>query len=276
MTNIIEFDKSNFRNKLKDYASYRKCYGLLTANMCYLPIVTNGFVLKGEIDKDDIRYLQEKYGSVVMCRIDAPFNSWKRIPRGRDIAICELNDHYKQMRSFAYNYILLCFQHPSLFFAGEFIERWEIYGGVNVLILWNNQISIEYVGKGFDVGDITRGTNNIHQSITIQWEMRNRNIAEIWNAAKMTFITDEDYTLSRKLRIDTLLKMGYKRDVVEGHLPLCPFPLEFSFFNNFYRECVLPIIWKKKLFVEDEPITVLVNAYGDSVFHVFEIWGANT
>ena len=145
-----------------------------------MPVVTEGFLLTGPIDGNTSAYLEEKYGGTVMCRVDAPFGQWGRIPRGRDIEVSRLNDYRERSAKSYLGSILLCFRHPSVFFTGRFIERWEIRGGINILIIWNSLIIIEYVGKGFDVGDLSRGICSSHQTIKIPWEIRNKNCREIW------------------------------------------------------------------------------------------------
>lgn len=65
-----------------------------------------------------------------------------------------------------------------------------------------NRILIDYVGPGFDVGDITRG-KTIHTAISILWDSIHEKT--IYNYKDARFIgeglfqiTDEQYKVSRK------------------------------------------------------------------------------
>jgi hypothetical protein len=270
--NIIEFNEDNFKQELRRYVTYRKCFGLLTANMCYLPIVKSGFVVSGDFDEQIIPYLKNKYGNIIMCRTDAPFNAWQNISRGRDIEIEDIREHYINMyNSVSTQIVLLCFQHPAVYFTGEFIERWAISGGATVLIIWGEQIIIEYVGKGFDVGDLTRGVNLPHQRFSIPWSIRNNDFDRIWELMCVECIKKNDYTLSRKSRIGAMQKMGYEQKTVETNIPQVFTPIQSDIFQDLYNKCVRPVLNKKSLFLEENSITILVNIY-ENAFHVFEIW----
>lgn len=270
--NIKEFDEYNFNDVLREYATYRKSYGLLTAGMCHLPVVKRGFIVSGYIEDDAIPYLKEKYGNVIMCRTDAPSSAWYKIPRGRDIKVETLKEHYIDMLSYSSSEIvLLCFQHPSVYFTGKFIERWNISGGANILILWGEQIIIEYVGKGFDVGDLTRGITSPHQRFAIPWSIRNHNIMTIWENVNKECIGKEGYNYSCAIRQKTLQKMGYKEEKLKEHIPGAFCPISFTEFKELYRECVSPVLAKKNMFIEEKNIAILINIY-ENAFHVFEIW----
>jgi hypothetical protein len=276
MEALIEFAEENIRDILNDFLDFRKCYGLITAYLCHLPIVTNGFILTEKISDKDIHYLQKKYGQVIMCRADTKFNHWGNISRGKDLIIANINIHYDEIGKYSNDFILLCFQHPSLFFTNQFVERWGISGGINILILWNQQIIIEYVGKGFDVGDLSRGVNKSHMTIIIQWEMRNKNIEKIWESSKIEKLSHKDFLSSRDDRIRSLLKMGYENNILNKNIPDISFQMTFDIFKNIYKKCVSPVINRRKLFTEEIPITLQINMYNNETFHVFEIWEANS
>ncbi|MDR2535772.1 MAG: hypothetical protein LBD29_07045 [Treponema sp.] len=270
--NIIEFDNDNFNQILHGFAGYRKCFGLLTANMCHLPIVKYGFIVIDAIDEIVCPYLRGKYGDTIMCRTDAPFNAWRSIPRGRDIKINDLQDHYIKMRNaITSKIVMLCFQHPSVYFTGKFVDRWAISGAANILIIWGKEIVIEYVGRGFDVGDLTRGVNLPHQRFSVPWTVRNMDYYTIWDKMNIDTITVDAYNGSRESRIGVMKNMGYEYLEVVSNIPTVFSLLEFNKFRVLYQNCIKPVLHKRKLFLEDEIITILVNIYKNA-FHVFEIW----
>ncbi len=64
---------------------------------------------------------------------------------------------------------MLCFAHPSQYFFGKTVERPYISEGLSIVIDWNKSITIEYVGQGFDAGELTRGNNTYHRSVVVPW-----------------------------------------------------------------------------------------------------------
>lgn len=269
---VIEFCEDSFNEVFRSYTAYRKSYGLLTANMCSLPIVKRGFIVSGEIPQEQISYLNTKYGEIIMCRTDAPSTSWYHIPRGRDLSINCLNQHYKYMTNFSTaKIILLCFEHPSIYFTGKYIERWNISGGVNVLLIWGEKLIIEYVGKGFDVGDITRGIVSPHQRIVIPWQIIRYDTAFIWKAASKWYVNEKQYCDTRAARLKALEKLHIIKEQADMSIPYCYTPVSYDDFQRLYSNCVTPVLDKRKVFQEDKMISILVNRYNET-FHVFEIW----
>lgn len=268
---IERFNRQNFRNLLTKYAMYRKCYGLLTASMCDLPIVSEGFIISGSVDEKDIQEMVVDYGDIVMCRPDAKYNSWHRLLRGKDVCTKDILNYYNENRKHVSEMVLLCFKHPSIYFTGNKVERWGISGGINILFLWYSKIIVDYVGKGFDVGDISRGQTQPHQTITIDWSMVRKDLQSVWDTLSYSIISQDAYSESRKNRIEFLKTQGYNFQILENSIPLSFEPMEYKCFQLLYKECIMPVVWKKNLFNEQIPITILVNRY-QFKFHVFEIW----
>lgn len=272
MEYIVEFDEKNFGEVLKQFSGYRKCFGLLTAGICDLPIVKRGFVFLNPVDEVNLMLLREKYGQIIMCRIDSLASSWHNIPRGRDIGVLQLSSYYEKVRNtISPNIIFLCFQHPSIFFTGNYIERYNISGAYNALIVWGEKIIIEYVGKGFDVGDLTRGILMPHQNIEIPWECACHFSNMVNDKLHISYIDKANYTFSRERRIAALAKMGYDIETIMSNIPSEFTPISFSGFLQFYKKCIAPVLYKHHLFTQEKPITILVNVYG-KYYHVFEVF----
>lgn len=261
---------------LIEYIDYRKCRGLLLAYLCDLPIVKTGFVIDSLLSKKDIAQLKHLIGEIVLCRPDSPIKQWKKLPRGKDMNLDKINEFYQECVEIHNRAVLLCFKHPSIYFAGEIIERYRISGGLNILVDWFKKITVEYVGPGFDVGELTRGCNNYHCLIEIPWELAIFPPSYIWSHSSLEKISSEKYEQSRHSRIDTLInKMGYNKIEVEQFVPQRVRLLSEEIFCNAFYECIKKIVKNTEYFKADVPIVILANLYG-STLHVFEIWESNT
>ena len=60
-------------------------------------------------------------------------------------------------------------KHPSTMLTGHYTPRYKTNGAIMVVFEKNDKILIDYVGPGFDVGDITRG-KTVHTALEIPWD----------------------------------------------------------------------------------------------------------
>ena len=233
-------------------------------------LVKKGFIINGSFEDDLV--FNSTLGDIVMCRPDAPHNSWHNLPRGKDMSIKNLEKFYLSVKNQGTpDSILLCFQHPSIFFTNKFVERYNISGGVNILLLWNEAIVLEFVGSGFDVGDITRGQITPHQIYRIPWNSVKKYCDKLVSSYQIDRVDDEQYQLSRKSRISFLQTQGYESTILENSIPMYYSPLKPTIFNIVWTKCVLPVVRNHTLFPAQQPVTILINLYND-IPHVFEIW----
>ena len=269
---IEKFDNSNFTEILSKYSDFRKSFGLITANMCTLPIVKTGFIISGEIKDEDILDLKNEYGQIVMCRPDSNFNCWHKLHRGKDIDINNLTKYYDSIKkNYSSKLILLCFKHPSIYFTDHYIERYKISGGINILILWKDKIIIEYVSKGFDVGDISRGVINPHQRFVIPWNLIYKDTSELWKKINCEYVGEDEYLKSRNRRISFLYEIGYDLETIEKEISQKFTSISYFQFSKILRECILPTVAHSNLFFENKTISILINMYNNEL-HIFEIW----
>ncbi len=258
------------------FINYRKCRGLLLAYLYDLPIVKNGIVVDALLSEEDMERLEREIGSIFLCRPDSPIKQWSKLPRGKDLEINKINSFYQKCLEANNRAILLCFKHPSIYYTGKIVERYRISGGLNILVDWLKKISIEYVGPGFDVGELTRGCNNYHCLIEIPWEMVLYPPTYIWNNCILKSISARKYENSRKSRIDTLVnKMNYDRIEVEHYIPEEINLLNEEVFCNAFYECIIKIIRNLEYFDVNTPIVILANLYGTKL-HAIEVWESNT
>ena len=164
------FDLNRKNSDLYKYSSYRKCAGLLLANDLRLPVVKRGAIIDHAIVEGmEQEQLTAALGSVVLCRPDAPAGLWHHLPRGRDLEVVEISKFYSECNRSERTAILLCMQHPSVLFTGTYKQRYEVSGGVCIRFDWLNSVLVEYVGPGFDVGELSRGFTNAHFTVEASW-----------------------------------------------------------------------------------------------------------
>lgn len=251
------------------YLHCRKCYGLYLANEYGLPVVTSGFVYQ---DPEEILVQDEK---IYLCRPDASGNYWRNLPRGRDLTPEGIPAFLMKCQQISPKAILLCLEHPSIALTGTYVERYNISGGVNILVNWFSDVVIEYVGQGFDVGELTRGTNICHERLIVSWNDLYDSREKIFQSCIRTVISREEYRHSRDVRIRNMEKLlGYKRDVLERSIPQSSSTLSFDQFNNIMSQCVLNICSNYRKFNTDNYYVILANLYGNKA-SVVEIWEMN-
>ena len=263
-------------NRIIQFINYRKCRGLLLAYLYDLPIVKTGIIVDRPLTKEEINQLKQKMGNIFLCRPDSPIKRWSKLPRGMDVKINQINTFYKKCLEVNNRAILLCFTHPSIYFTGGIVERYRISGGVNILVDWFRKISIEYVGPGFDVGELTRGCNNYHCLIEIPWDLVLYPPPYIWEKCALKSISSRKYQYSRRNRVDTLVKnMNYNKIYVEHFIPEKISLLSKEVFCGVFHECIIKIVRNYEFFHVDVPIVILANLYGTKI-HVIEVWESNT
>lgn len=97
-------------------------------------------------------------------------------------------------------------------------ERYERYAGISVGVSLGNGVYIDAVGKGFDGREVTKGLS-VHERYFIPWfELRKCNI-DNFKDYRTYLITDEDYKLSRKERIEFLKSVGISETAFWGYIP---------------------------------------------------------
>ena len=273
---VIFFDlKNNGANQLLKYKDYRKCKGLIQAYIYGLSVVPIGFVVNSHLSSKDILEIKMRIGDLALCRPDAPTHQWYGLPRGRDLKIDDINEFLTQCRKINLSSVLLCFSHPSTYFTGENVARYDLSGACNVVIDWDKIISIDFVGNGYDCGELSRGKNSPHSTIDIPWYLSDWPPSSIWNNSMVKHIERYKYEQSRQQRIETLVEMGYDKATVEEKIPIVPNMLDKRLFCNIFDNCVKKIIKHRSGFEPKIPLMILINIYGDKL-HVFEMWASNS
>lgn len=186
----------------------------------------------------------------------------------------DLNDFFLEVRKRCSEGILLFSKTPSVILTGRYIPRYKMDGGVMVVIEKPYYVTVEYVGKGFDAGELTRG-KAVHSSIKIPYQWIYDKPVEIYRNCKYTgniyIISQKDYEVSRTCRMIEL-EQELKEPCSYGgsyDIPLIAPYMDEELFVYIYEECISKVIYSelkmKKI------IGLIINIYGGKLC-VLEIW----
>jgi hypothetical protein len=266
------FDLSKKKGNLLPFMKYRKCSGLLEAFVLGLPIVKTGCFIKRHLTSEDIIVLKNAFKDVMLCRPDAPKGKWGNLPRGRDCDANNINKFLDECQLITKDACLLCFEHPSVYFTQNYVDRYKISGAACVLIDWYREITIECVGMGFDVGEITRGINLSHVTYKIDWKDINLPSEVIALRSYVNSISDNKYKDSRKLRIDQLSQWRTAPiENLENYIPHSSIGISELQFKQIMNKCIRPVIKNIDICNIECCPTILINLY-ENTPHVFEFW----
>jgi hypothetical protein len=264
----------NSMRALEMYQHFGKCHGYLLAARYGLPVSWEGFVLSAP--SENLCEISADSGyRTVLCRPDAPMGKGNGLPRGRDLPLDAIPGFLDSVRTICDEAVILALKHPSVELVGHYVPRYRLSGGLMIAVLKYDSIVVEYVGSGFDVGDITRG-RGVHWGVSIPWEYRHGDPADTLRYARLTkgidMIDEELYLQCREERIAELIdELGEPhREDIACSIPLVPCPLAPGIFQRVCSTCLKPII---DMPIADLPQSsaVMVNLYHD-IPYVFELF----
>lgn len=135
-------------------------------------------------------------------------------------------------------------------------EKVKTDGAFNVYLQMNDKVYIDFLGKGFDMGAITKGKEN-HETWTIDWKdilfVTPRNM----NNYRKYIISAEEYLNSARRRLQHLINIGYSREQIQGKIPRTYTPMSLSIKEMLLDEILLPLYCKK-----DDLIKNGLNSFG--------------
>ena len=263
--------------KDKDVISkYGKLKGWDICNSLELPSFGDVYILSDYIDENNPE-IKEIFGQEpLLCRTDAPIGQGYKMIRGRDVKLVDINNYLSEVKKCSKDGVILVSKHPSTRLTGHYIPRYKTNGAIMVVFEKEDRILIEYVGPGFDVGDITRG-KSVHTSISIPWdsiyEKPIHNYEESRMIGKGLFqISDEQYQVSRNNRIKELILnlKEQKINEIKASIPKPTPKLDYKTFKQLYDECIDRIIYGN-FQIPSKPFGIMMNIYEDK-FCVFEVW----
>lgn len=123
-------------------------------------------------------------------------------------------------------------------------EKVRTDGAFNVYLQIGQKVYIDYLGKGFDMGGITKGREN-HETWSFDWE--DALFVSPYNMNKYghTMITQEQYLGSARRRLQQLLDLGYSREYIKGKVPKTYSPMPLSIKERLLDDILLPLYEKR-------------------------------
>lgn len=123
-------------------------------------------------------------------------------------------------------------------------EKIKTDGAFNVYIQLYDKVFVDYLGKGFDMGAITKG-KEIHESWVIDWKdvlfLKPNNI----NNERTFLISQNDYLESARRRLTHLLNIGYKPEDIKGKIPKNYSPMSIVIKDMLINEIIIPLYFQK-------------------------------
>lgn len=263
-------------NDRKIISRYGKLKGWDICNSLGLQSFGNVYVLRDYIDISSPKIRQMFGEEPLLCRTDAPIGQGYKLIRGRDVKLDDINDYLEEVKECTKDGVILMSKHPSTMLTGHYTPRYKTNGAIMVVFEKNDKILIDYVGPGFDVGDITRG-KTVHTALEIPWDSIYEKPIHNYKDAKMLAkglfqIKDRQYEVSRNNRISELtwnLK-EHETEEIERSIPKKTPHLDYKLFKKLYDECVDKIIYGN-FQMPNKPFGIMMNIYEDK-FCVFEVW----
>lgn len=254
---------------------YIKKYGRLNgwylANKLNLPTQKECYIIT---NIQDIESCYEDIGKEKMfyCRADAPWGKGNNLLRSKDIFPEELENFYHKYIEIYEDVILLVYPHPSIWITEKYIPRYMTTGAAQVLFRKDKKIIIEIVGQGFDCGDISRG-KTLHYKLEVDKKMIlfdfSRIIKESRSLDEIYEITQDNYMLSRKNRIEELAKYYGKSYITEinNNIPKTVRSLS-ELLRIIFEKCIY-IVQDSELIWND--YVIMMNLYNDQPY-IYEVW----
>lgn len=257
-------------------SKYGKLKGWDICNSLGLPSFADVYILSDYIDTNNPK-IKEIFGQEpLLCRTDAPIGQGYKMIRGRDVKLDNINNYLSEVKKCSKDGVILMSKHPSTMLTGHYTPRYKTNGAIMAVFEKEDRILIDYVGPGFDVGDITRG-KTIHTAISIPWDSIYEKHIHNYKDARMIGeglfqITDEQYQVSRSNRIKelTLNLKEQEIDEIEDSIPKKTPKLDYKLFRQLYDECIDKIIYGN-FQMPSKPFGIMMNIYEDK-FCVFEVW----
>ncbi len=257
-------------------SKYGKLKGWDVCNRLGLQSFGDVYILRDYIDINNSK-IRDIFGDEpLLCRTDAPIGQGYKMIRGRDVKLDDINNYLKEVKKCTEDGVILMSKHPSTMLTGHYTPRYKTNGAIMVVFEKEDRILIDYVGPGFDVGDITRG-KTVHTAIQIPWNSIYEKPTHNYKDAQMVWkglfqINDDQYKVSRNNRINELVSNLKEQEVqeIEESIPKETPHLDYGLFKKLYNECIDKIIYGD-FQMPRKPFGIMLNIYEDK-FCVFEVW----
>ena len=234
-------------------AQYGKAYGTVLLQK-WLPEICrtrNLYVFDGaDVDEFNYKKMEENLPEIFSVRADAKTGEPATLGvEGAFIAKNQLPGYIERVKKSNPNGVVLCIDTEDWTH-----EKINTDGAFNVYFNLGDRVTIDYLGRGFDMGAITKGKEH-HEVWDFQWEeipfikpnaTMNRN--------RIYLIDDEKYLESARRRIEYLLRIGYSEEQVKGKIPRHYSPMPPSIKEKLLDEILFPL-YSKQLSLRQDRLT---------------------
>lgn len=147
----------------------------------------------------------------------------------------QVKDYIERVKQSNPNGVVLCLDQEEG--TGEKVRT---DGAFNVYLQMGEKIFIDYLGKGVDVGGITKGREH-HETWSFDWDDALFVTPYNMNRYHHTITTQEQYLGSARRRLQQLLDLGYSRDYIRGKVPKTYSPMPNSLKERLLDDIVFPL-----------------------------------
>lgn len=223
-------------NDQRNIAKYGKAYGTVLLHK-WLPNICRTRNLFVFDSYEDYKKIEEQLPEIFVCRADAKvgdiptFRVEGTLMRKEGVA-----EYIKRVKQSNPNGVVLCTDNEEWT-----REKIRTDGAFNVYFYVGEKISIDFLGKGFDMGAITKGKES-HEVWNIDWD----DILFVkpngtMNQYRDYIISQEKYLESARRRIEYLLQIGYTREQIKGKIPKYYIPMQPSLKEKILDEIIFKI-----------------------------------
>lgn len=277
----ILFDLQKQPDLPVQFSKYARLNGWARAYHAGFPIASQCYIIAGE-QLPQGEELQLPETASYYCRADMPWGQGNKLPRSRDILAKDIPSFYSECKAFSADAIILCFLHPSIMLTGDYLPRFSTTGAVVAEFECEKRILLEYVGAGFDSGDITRG-KAIHFGWEIPWRLLNDSplkVMQYMQSGGLCYfrIGQDEYNILRESRILELdiayshlpTGMGISEETIRNAIPKNARPMDIMTFKVLYDTCLKKAVHSAYA-KHHNCFALLVNFYAGMPY-VYEIW----
>lgn len=220
-------------------AKYGKAYGavLLAKWLPNINRTRNLFVLDSY---EDFLLIEDKLPDIFIVRADAKTGEPATLGvEGNFVRKDEVKEYILKVKQSNPKGAVLCLDQEE-----GTREKVRTDGAFNVYLQMGQKVYIDYLGKGFDMGGITKGREN-HETWSFDWNDALFVTPYNMNRYSHTIITQEQYLGSARRRLQQLLDLGYSREYIQGKVPKTYSPMPNSTKERLLDDILLPLYEKR-------------------------------
>lgn len=231
---------------------YKKCKGiaLIYKYLPHLNPLNKMYVINSLEDWKKVEYEFPVQTMTVRC--DSPRGLDARLPGGQTFHRSKVDNYIKKVKSAVPDAVIILEDMKQ-----DTNERIHTQGGLNLDIKIGSNVYIDYVGPGFDCGELCKG-KAAHEVWNIPWD----EVPFIKDSAMEKFkvfkINQKEYTETMKKRIDFLLNIyPDRKEEIFKAIPKNFIGITKNIFKNVIDELLI-CLWLQ----QEELINDKLNSFG--------------